>query len=698
MKFSSRPPARLPGGAALLAFIFYCGIIVLITWPWMPQAAEVLRDPGDPALFVWTLHWLAGTAFHDPAALYAGPIFHGFPDPVTYTDTSLLPALALAPLWQAPNHVLFLNLLMGLTLMLDAFAAFLLVRALTGSALGGFVGGLVFACNSYMLAHLSHLNLLSLYFLPLALLAVQRLGVAGRTGAGRWALVGLALALMGQLLSSFYGLAYVLIAVAGALGWLVLTRRPWARWPAPLTRRLFGGLGGVGLAFGALGLVVTLPYWHTRQVMGFARTADDWRTWSAQPLDFLAVSLHNWTWAGLLPVRDPDPLFAGFTALALAAVGGFSGWRLARRRPVVARPDRLPRGPFGFYALLGLVGAILCLGPELNWNGMQIPLPYSLITRLPVGEALRAPVRAAPLVFLGLAVFAGWGTVRVLRRLTRLPVFQPPVLRRVACAGLVAGLAGLMLVEQRVAPLALTPVPATAEAQPAVYRWLADHPDGGVLVELTAGTGLADPTVDTMHMYYQTFHGHPLVNGYSGFRPPAYVEMFSLFNRQYSQFTPAQLGLLQSLDVRYVLYHSINYKSNAWQQVQTDLAGFPEMQLVGAFATAEGPPAYLYRLAPRPAGAQIGITVLPAADGTRATVRLTNPGPYPLLTRLRPTLDLVAANGAQVAVMIPLLMVPTTAEFTVPISGPRPPPGTAWQPVAPAPPSITVAPPALAGP
>ena len=112
---------------------------------------------------------------------------------MTYTDTSLLPGVLLAPLWLADNHLLFLNLLMWVTLALVGFTAYLLIRRLSGSVLGGIIGGLVCAVNGYTLAHLSHLNMLSLYPLPLALLSLHRVfdrPPAGpdRRGRGVWAI------------------------------------------------------------------------------------------------------------------------------------------------------------------------------------------------------------------------------------------------------------------------------------------------------------------------------------------------------------------------------------------------------------------------------------------------------------------------------------------------------------------------------
>jgi hypothetical protein len=685
----------------------------LVTWPALPHAADSLRDPGDPALFIWTLHWLAYAAFHDPAHLYAGPIFHGFPNPTTYTDTSLLPGILLAPAWLSDERVLFFNLLMWVTLALIGFTAYLLIRDLSGSEIGGVIGGLVCGVNSYTLAHLSHLNLLSAYWVPLALLALRRLFHPGPKGPSRWAALALGVTIIGQTLSTFYVLAYLLMAVVLYLGWQALVRRAVWRWPGAWRRRLAVQLLLAGLAAGATIVLVTAPYWETQRVMGFARTREENLTWSAQPLDYLSVSLHNRTYARLLPHDEAEPLFAGFAALLLAAGGVLGAIRHRRPDPAptegsaptdgATSPDR----EAGFYALLGLIGVVLTLGPVLAVGDLQIPMPYALLAQVPGASALRAPVRAMVLVNLSLGVFAGLGArgfFAAVAYLTPLPPFPRreggrvlPSSRRRGAGGEVAGraLRGLLLVsvgaviliEQQVAPLALTPLPASAATIPAVYQWLAAHPDGGVLAEFPVGVGLRDPTVESTHMYYQTWHGHPLLGGYSGFRPPTYVEIFSALDADYSTFNAEQLGILQSLDVRYLLYHEANYKRAAWTQIQAALQKFPQVHEVGAFDSGTFGADHLYALDPRPAGVTLQVAVRPAApaeDAGTVAVQITNPYPYPLLIRLRPTLDLALGDGRRLAVPTPLTQPPGTATFTATLAGPPLDEATPWTPLAPA--------------
>jgi hypothetical protein len=324
------------------------------------------------------------------------------------------------------------------------------------------------------------------------------------------------------------------------------------------------------------------------------------------------------------------------------------------------------------------------------------------------------------LVHLGLAVFAGLGARSLgaaLTYLTPLPPFprreggrdrlsqdreggsvlpSPPrrgaggeVMRPLLRGLLLVGLVVLIMVEQQVAPLALTDLPATGDGIPAVYRWLAAHPDGGVLIEFPVGVGLRDPVVESTHLYYQTWHGHPLVNSYSSFRPPTYVEIFSRLDAQYNTFNAEQLGILQSLGARYLLYHEANYKRAAWQQVTRGLKQFPQVHEVGVFDSGRFGADHLYALDPRPPGVALQVSVLPGERG-HARIQITNPYAFPLLTRLRPTLDLGEVNGRYLAVQTPLTLPPGTQTFTAP--DPLSDAPTALIPLAPAPDCLAIGP------
>ncbi len=121
--------------------------------------------------------WLA-----DPMAVLSGRvfdanIFHPAEGALTYSDHLLLQSLVMTPLYAVTgNLVLCYNVLLLLSIAASGLAMHVLVRSVTGSTAAAFVAGLAWACWPYRTAHLLHLQLQSLYFLPLALLGAPPRG------------------------------------------------------------------------------------------------------------------------------------------------------------------------------------------------------------------------------------------------------------------------------------------------------------------------------------------------------------------------------------------------------------------------------------------------------------------------------------------------------------------------------------------
>ena len=119
-------------------------------------------------------------------------------------------------------------------------------------------------------------------------------------------------------------------------------------------------------------------------------------------------------------------------------------------------------------------------------------------------DGLRVPARIAVLVLLSLCVLAAIGISRLLANLRR------P--RRVAA---VAILAAAMFAEGWAAPLHMAPFDHRGRSgDRSGYRWLAQQPPGGV-VELPILEWSIAPTLT--FQYATLTHGHPIVNGYSGY-------------------------------------------------------------------------------------------------------------------------------------------------------------------------------------
>ena len=134
------------------------------------------------------------------------------PAGVTAWTEPLLGAYALTSpiIWITGNALLAYNLLLLACFPLNGVCAFLLVREVTDSSIAALVGGLAFAFAPYWAEHVSHVQILMAFGMPVALYGLHRyLHTDART-----ALVWFVAGWCGVLLSNAYMWLQRLRAVA----------------------------------------------------------------------------------------------------------------------------------------------------------------------------------------------------------------------------------------------------------------------------------------------------------------------------------------------------------------------------------------------------------------------------------------------------------------------------------------------------
>src|SRR5262245_8171462 len=151
---------------------------------------------------------------HDPLPLlngnvFNGNIFHPALGTLSFSDHLLLQSVVLSPIYAMTGDVtLCYNVLLIASLVASALAMHAFVREVVGSTGGAYVAGLAWGFGSFRFAHLLHIQLQALYFLPLTFLFLHRL-IAGRQLRDA-VLLGITVGL--QAVSSVY------YAVIGGLG------------------------------------------------------------------------------------------------------------------------------------------------------------------------------------------------------------------------------------------------------------------------------------------------------------------------------------------------------------------------------------------------------------------------------------------------------------------------------------------------
>lgn len=505
--------------ATYLVVPLYAVAAVALTWPLAIEAGRALPTLSgriDPLLQAFLVGWDLKALATDPLHLFAVPIFHPEPRALTFMDTMIGEAVVASPVAAASgNLALAYNFAVLASFVLSAWAVYRLARLLGAGRGGAWLGGFLFAFAPYRMSNLSNLNLLHTEFLALALFFGFRFR-RRRRGRDLW---GLAAVFVAQCYFGWYYAAFLVVmlaifalyqVLAGDLSWRTLPR---------------GSALGAAVAAFLLVLPIAWPYFEQHRAMPeFHRTLEQSILYSADVLDYARTNpgnrlaaLTHWPTGGL-------GLWPGFVTLALAALAlracrreaPSTGVVPAWRRAGAWLRERARRwGEVGCLVVVGASAYVLSLGPVLQVAGhrLPVPLPYQLLfLAVPGFQSQRAPSRFGVLVLLALVALAALGYEVCRRAAAR---------RRWRGSVLVGGLVLLAGLELASVPVGSVAFPDLA-APPPVYVWLAGQSGELAVLELPApASEYREDVVHATRELYGLAHGKRLLDGVSGFAPPA---------------------------------------------------------------------------------------------------------------------------------------------------------------------------------
>jgi hypothetical protein len=545
-----------------LAALCYLLITALLFHNLLPVfTTHLFSDLGDPLLNTSILAW---NAKHLPLTpdWWNFPAFAPLPGVTAFTE-HLLGAYPLTSpiIWISGNPILAYNVLQLLTLPLNGLAVFALVRELTGSSLGAFIGGLAFAFAPFTGEHASHIQMLMAFGMPLALYGLHRYT---RSGAKR-DLVWFALGWLTVTLSNAYMLVFFPILIALWAIWF-FTRADARRWVAIVVT------GGVA----TLPVVPLLVGYHLRQAAyGLFRDYPEIVSQSAGIQSLAGINQRAVLWVGWLPnTFYEQSLFPGFAIIALVAV--------AITAALMSREQRTWRRAVFFYFTAAVLLWTFTLGPEVRWAGVRVPPgygPYWLLMHIPGVQSIRVPSRAWLPATLCLAVCAGFGAAWLaVRRPTRWVIFPIAVL--------IVGEGWFVDTAMQV-PSALP-----------LYI-----PAGAQVLDLPIGAGYRNADAQ----YLAVLGGYRVVNGYSGYAPPYFGPLRNaLGNHRPEAFVPFR----QRADLYIVVRPDVEPQFVMWLESLHDLQrliDFGRWKLYRLPHLGNGPPRLV--LLPLPNRGEISLTI-----------------------------------------------------------------------------------------
>ena len=611
---------------------------------------DVPGDLGDSLLNMWILAWGAdhapglltgATSWHQ---FWTANIFHPEPYSLALSEHLLAQVLQVAPVYALTgNIILGYNLLFLSTFALSAIGMYLLVRDLTGDWRAAVIAGLVFGFLPYRIAQVPHLQILSSQWMPLTLWGFHRY-IAHRSTRG---LVGGTAALVLQNLSCGYYLLFfapfvplvviqqlwVANRLRDARAWLALvaaggvtvaltvpfvlpymevqrlfgfersldevrtfSANVWSYATASASLRLWGpllrlhpgpegetflgvtgvllaGIAAVATAMGARAATTSLTALSGLRRAAAAGLALTLSIQTLVWLSTLVLGRFRLAWAGL-SMRASRPL----RAFALAAAMLVALLAVSPRARAAAR--RLVASPVTFWLALMMLALWLSLGPTPMAGPQRLQgvgLYALLYDHVPGFTGLRVPARFAMIAGLFVSVLAGYGAAALAR-------WSPAALAVVGVLAVAEGTAvplplnGTWATDEATPPARVFP----AVSAPPVYQRLRDLPARSVVAEFPFG----DDAWELRYVDYAATHGKPILNGYSGAFPPAYIARVASL-RRFSSEGDAAWQVLVEAGTTHVVVHPAAYADPEQPRALTAWLESRDARLVQRFADGD---------------------------------------------------------------------------------------------------------------
>lgn len=508
---------------AAALFLVFLAIAVLGTRPLSTDASSRLPANADALVFAWTLKSMCG-GLAQPWDAFRGNIFYPDTASLLYTEPLLSLAVQVAPLCALDlDHVTLYNTTYAFVLALSALGAWLLAREITGSGAASLVAAAVFAFTTANYDSAARIQIVASQWTPFCFLYLIRFCKGGRLKDAL--LMGGAFA-MQSLSCTYYEIFLAILLILSVPLWIGLSGGM-----DVVRRRLPQCAGAVILAAALVLPVNVLQRRHLDPVLINRPQAQQ------ITLSFFTEVLPTNLIYGRVLGRDRmayDALyFPGLVPLALG-VWLLLSW-LWRR----GRGSQDPSGALKPLVFVGVIAFLLAFGGRVATPFGEIPGPLSLFSMVPgLGQA-RVPSRFLMFSRLALAMVAAAGADRILARSTtrrRAGAF----LLTLVCVG-----------EHWSTPLDSWEV-STREQLPAAYRWLESSGSSlGPLLEFPPSLQRLRRE-ESAWLHTAAFHGLPMANGFSSFRPP----WFEFVMEKALQWPDERLlRILQTIGVRSIVVH-----------------------------------------------------------------------------------------------------------------------------------------------
>lgn len=521
-------------GVLFLGFI----LTTLFTWPMILNLPVFYSDQSDYTLVGWILWYnqhsfITGRIFSQIDYFNAFQ-FYPWPYALAFSEHFFIPALIFSPIyWISEQLVLSVNLYTFSTFILTFITSFYVFKKFLKSVGAALIAGLIFTFNPVTAAHFpGHTHLLGKFFLPIIFLTAVNY-FTNPTLKKACLLSG------AFTLNALTSINFFIISVPS----LILTAIPF------VLTNIFNKnyVYFKQLFLSSLGLLVCLPflayfllpYQNFSHFENAQRGVDESIFFSAQPIDWLLpfpesllyknlVTFYDETRVGFPKINYSEhTLGLNIIPLLLFFIGALS---IQKRKIITSDPLIIAL----FCVAIGTL--LLTFGPM--WGDIKLPYYYfNELTGLLNG--IRVPTRFQFFFYIPFSILAGLGYLAIQKHL------------KAKSLVLIFVLFSLITLENINIWQFMSDTSSLTLNNPTMneYRELKFLQDS-TTIHLPAYS--PDFEKQIYYLSLATIHKEKLVNGYSGYFPPEWVQLISQIN---TQLDINLVKKLSALKVKYLIFH-----------------------------------------------------------------------------------------------------------------------------------------------
>lgn len=529
-----------------LMIVGYVILAVWATWPLVRNATTsqpigIMPVATVPLFNLWTIWWNADRVLHGFQGYWNAPIFHPTPGAFAFSEPQPTTLLVAPVVWLSGSLVLAYNVYLLLSLVLNGLFATRLLRDCEVGRMAAVGGGMALVLLPVVHWQLDVIQLVPLWGILWTWTACRQMS----RNPSWWSGVELGVAFSVTFLTSGHQGLFFALLLAGSI-WILPRHwsagRTWCPWIA------------AAVVVAALTGPMIVPLHQALSRQEFQRNAELVERLSLHPRDYLMTLGTPWITWGAEVERPFWRMSPGWIKMSFATMAVVIG---------LIRPHW--RRWTLFMSLNAVLAFLLSMGPHLHIGDWQ---PWWTLTQyVPGFSRVRNVFRFAFFVQMAIVILAAQG-VHLLSVLNRR--YSRDSRWRTGFNAILIGLGLTSIFEIPPEMVSLATVPDVMPQKGWIEFIREQTPPGKAIAcfPFPLGDGVADYESTTHWMYFGTFHGAPLVNGYSGFFPPEHFQRQAAINAGFP--TRQTLMELRNSGVELLVVNTRLVNTDRWQRGRFD--------------------------------------------------------------------------------------------------------------------------------